>query len=172
MLFLSVGYVLGLAWGQVRLPFAAIKGLADYDLLRDKSLVSASDAQLQVSAMQRWYLKRAMKLVEGTGPPRISAEVRWNCGVVARVRSGLYTSPMGAESLDGLYVCVFGAWFQVYGFSHAMAQRLEHESAGIQLGGDESPPCLAARLWAAASRVPNGTLRLDKLGEGWWRWGW
>ena len=83
--------------------------------------MSASDAQLQMSAVQRWYLMRAMKLVEGTGPPRISADVRWNWGVVARVHSGLYISSMGAESLDGLYVCVFGAWLRIYEFSHAMA---------------------------------------------------
>lgn len=121
ILLLLVVYAIGLVWGQARLPFAAVKNLADYDLLRDKPFVSASDDQLQMSAMQRWYLERAMKLVDGTGPPRVSADVRWNWGVVARVRSGLYIAPMAAESLDGLYVCVFGAWFQVYGFSHAMA---------------------------------------------------
>jgi hypothetical protein len=123
ILLLLAGYAIGLLWGQVRLPFAAVKSLADYDLIRDKPLVSASHDQLQMLAMQRWYLKRVMELVEGTGPPWISVDVKWNCGVVARVHSGLYISPMGAESLDGLYLCVFGAWFQVYGFGHAMAER-------------------------------------------------
>jgi hypothetical protein len=130
ILLLLVGYVIGLVWGQVRLPFAAVKSLADYDLLKDKLLVSASDDQLQMWAVQRSYLKRAIKLVDRTGPPRMSAEVKWNWGVVARVRSDLYISPMGAELLDGLYVCVFGAWLKVHEFSHAMAQRLEYEAVG------------------------------------------
>jgi hypothetical protein len=121
ILLLVVGYVLGLVWGQVRLPFAAVKSLSDYRLLREMPLVSTSEDHLQMSAIQKWYLKRAMKLVEGTGPPRISADVKWNWGVVARVRSGHYISSTGAESLDGLYLCVFGAWVQVYGFGHEMA---------------------------------------------------
>jgi hypothetical protein len=62
-----------------------------------------------------------MKLVKGAGPPRISADVKWNWSVAARVHSGHYISPQGAEWLEGLYVCVFGAWLQVYRFSHAMA---------------------------------------------------
>jgi hypothetical protein len=44
-------------WGQARLPFAAVKSLADYDLLREKPSVSASDDQLQMLAIQKWYLK-------------------------------------------------------------------------------------------------------------------
>jgi hypothetical protein len=104
----------------MRLPFAAVKSLADYDLLRDKTILSASDDQLQMTAFQRWYLKCSMNLVEGAAPPRISAEVRWNWGVVARVRSGHRLSPDAAEWLDGMYVCVFGAWLQVYRFSHCI----------------------------------------------------
>jgi hypothetical protein len=57
ILFLLVGYALGLVWGQARLPFAAVKSLADYDLLREKPSVSASDDQLQMLAIQKWYLK-------------------------------------------------------------------------------------------------------------------
>jgi hypothetical protein len=121
ILLLVVGYVLGLVWGQVRLPFAAVKSLSDYRLLREKPFVSASEDHLQMSAIQKWYLKRSMKLGDGTGPPRISADVKWNCGVVARVHSGHYISSKGAESLDGLYLCVFGAWVQVYGIGHEMA---------------------------------------------------
>ncbi len=121
ILLLLIGYALGLLWGQVRLPVAAVKSLADYPLLRDRSVVSASDEQLQMLAIQEWYLKRSMRLLDGTNPPRISADVRWNWGVVARVRSGHYISPQGAEWLDGLYVCFFGAWLRVYSFSHAMA---------------------------------------------------
>lgn len=119
ILLLVVGYVLGLVWGQVRLPFAAVKSLSDYRLLREKPFVSASDDHLQMLAIQKWYLKRSMKLVDGTGPPRISADVKWNWGIVARVRSGY--DMQGAESLDGLYLCIFGAWVQVYRFSHSIA---------------------------------------------------
>lgn len=121
ILLLLIGYALGLVWGQVRLPVAAVKSLADYPLLRDKPVVSASDEQLHMLAIQKWYLKRFMSVVDGTNPPQISADVRWNWGIVARVRSGYYISPQGAEGLDGLYVCVFGAWLRVYGFSHSMA---------------------------------------------------
>jgi hypothetical protein len=119
-LLLLAGYALGLVWGQLRLPFAAIKSLSDYDLLRDKPFLSASDDQLRMTAFQRWYLKCSMNLVEGADPPRISAEVKWNWGVVARVRSGHRLSPDAAEWLDGMYVCVFGAWFRVYRFSHCI----------------------------------------------------
>lgn len=121
ILLLLIGYVLGLLWGQVRLPFAAVKSLADYRLLREKPALSASDEQLQMWPIQRRYLRHATKAEDGTAPPRISAEVRWNYGIVARVRSGHYISPQGAEWLDGLYICVFGSWLRVYSFSHAMA---------------------------------------------------
>jgi hypothetical protein len=121
ILLVIVGYAIGLLWGQVRLPLSAVKSLRDYRLLRNKPLLSASDEQLQMWPIQRSYLKHSMKILDGTNPPRISAEVKWNCGVVARVHSGHYISPHGAESLDGLYICVFGAWLRVYSFSHGMA---------------------------------------------------
>lgn len=115
-----IGYFLGLAWGQLRLPVATVKSLADYPLLREKGM-SASDEQLQMLAIQKWYLKRFLNVADGTNPPRISVDVRWNCGIVARVHSHHYISPEGAEWLDGLYVCIFGAWLRVYSFSHTMA---------------------------------------------------
>jgi hypothetical protein len=121
ILLLSIGYALGLVWGQFRLPVAAVKSLADYPLLRRKPVVSVSDEQLRMLSIQKWYLKHSMNVVDDTNPPRISADVRWNWGVVARVHSGHYISPQGAEWLDGLYVCVFGAWLRVYTFSHVMA---------------------------------------------------
>ena len=120
ILLLLIGYFLGLAWGQLRLPVATVKSLADYPLLREKGM-SASDEQLQMLAIQKWYLKRFMDVTDGTKPPRISVDVRWNCGIVARVQSDHYIAPEGAEGLDGLYVCIFGAWLQVYAFSHTMA---------------------------------------------------
>jgi hypothetical protein len=121
ILLLLIGYALGLVWGQVRLPVAAVKSLDDYSLLRGETVVSASDEQLQMSAMQKWYLKRFLHVADGANPPQISATVKWNWGIVARVRSGHYISPTGAEWLDGLYVCLFGSWLRVYSFSHAMA---------------------------------------------------
>src|SRR5689334_15521603 len=99
ILLVLVGYVLGLAWGYVRLPFAAVKSLADYRLLADKPHAFASDEHLQMSGIQRWYLKRSIKLEHGTETPQISAAVQWNCGIVARVKSGHYVSPTGAEWL-------------------------------------------------------------------------
>lgn len=114
-------YTLGVLWGQMRLPFVAVKNLSDYDLLMDKPVISASDKELQMLEIQKWYLQRSMKLPNGTEPPSISAEVIWNLGIIARVRSGHYISSQGAESIDGLYFCVFGAWIRVYTFSHTMA---------------------------------------------------
>ena len=118
---LLIGYVFGLLWGQVRLPFAAVKSLADYRLLEEKPILSVSDDQLQMWPIQRQYFRYATKAVDGSAPPLISAEVRWNCGVVARVRSEYYASPLGAEWLDALYVCVFGFWLKAHNFSHTMA---------------------------------------------------
>lgn len=116
-----VGYALGLVWGQLRLSVAAIKSLADYRLLKANPVISVKDEQLKISAIQKWYLKRFMRTIDGTNPPLISADVKWNWGVVARVNSAQYIGFDGAESLDGLYVCLFGAWLRVHTFSHAIA---------------------------------------------------
>ena len=118
ILLLAIGYSLGLVWGQVRLPVAAVKSLTDYRLLTS---VSASDEDLQMLAIQRSYLKRSLNVTESRQPPRISVRVKWNCGIIARVQSGYYLAPEGAEYLDALYFCAFGAWVRVYRFSHAMA---------------------------------------------------
>jgi len=121
ILVLFVGYALALVWGHVRLPLAAVKSLDDYRLLRNTPVLSASDDQLQMWAVQKRYLSHSINLVSGKGTPRISAEVKWNCGIVARVQSGIYFSPEGAEGIDGLYICVLGGWLRVYTFSHLMA---------------------------------------------------
>lgn len=120
ILLLLVIYLLGLVWGQLRLPVAAIKSLADYPMLRDKVL-SVSEDRLQMLPIQKWYLKRFMNVVDGTNVPRVSAGITWNWGIVARVHSGHYMSSTGAEGVDALYVCVFGAWLRVNTFSRVMA---------------------------------------------------
>lgn len=120
VLLLLMGYTFGLLWGQMRLPLAAIKSLSDYPLLGNMPQLSASNDQLQMWAVQKWYLKRSMKLLDGTGEPRIAADVEWNWGVIARVYSEHHMGPDSWESLDGLYVCVFGAWLRVYTFSHGI----------------------------------------------------
>jgi hypothetical protein len=113
-------YVLGLGWGYLRLPWAAIRSLRDYGIIAAAPAVSFSD-KLDVSPAQRWYLERS--LTESPVPvvPRVEAEVRWNALVIARVHSGYFVSGTGAEWRDSLYVCVFGAWLPVYNFFQAMA---------------------------------------------------
>jgi len=113
ILFLLVGYALGLVWGQVRLPFAAVKSLSDYKLLEKRPSGSASDDQLKMWAIQKWYLQRSMNLAQGTAPPRVAADVKWNWGIIARVESS-YGSRSGNENLDAVYLCVFGGWLRVH----------------------------------------------------------
>lgn len=120
-LFLVTAYAIGLAWGQVRLPYAAVKNMLDYPLLKNTPPVSASAGDLQMLGVQRWYISRSMNIKADTQPPRISVQVKWNAGIIARVDSGLYFGPEAAEGLDCLYVCLFGAWVPVYTFNHEMA---------------------------------------------------
>jgi hypothetical protein len=121
ILLVAAVYGLSLVWGQLRLPFAAIKGLADYRLLSGEPSVSAPLGALHMLSIQKWYLNRAMTIVTGTQPPRISANVQWNYIIVARVQTGHYIAPMAAEAMDRMYLCVFGAWVPVYTFSHGIA---------------------------------------------------
>src|SRR5262245_24281447 len=51
-------YALGLLWGYVRLPLAALKSLRDGRLLFDAPAVSFGP-DFDVSPAQRWYLKTA-----------------------------------------------------------------------------------------------------------------
>jgi len=120
-LLLVTAYAVGVVWGEARLPFAAVKNLADYPLIKTAPSVSSSGEALQVNAVQRWYLNRSMNIGTGTQPPRISVSVKWNLGVMARVDSGHYMGPLAAEGLDCLYVCFFGAWVPVWKFDHVMA---------------------------------------------------
>ena len=118
------GAVLGLLLvvGYIRLPLAAIKSLADYDLLADKTAIYTDASRLEVSSVQRWWLLRKIpNLTEGDSVPRVSVGVRWNLLLFARVRSGHYVGPTGAEARDCLYIWCLGAWIPAYSFSHAMA---------------------------------------------------
>ena len=67
-------YCIGLVWGYVRLPWAAVKSLADYGLIASAPAVSFA-ASLDVSPAQRWYLEHA--LTESPIPvvPRVSVDV-------------------------------------------------------------------------------------------------
>lgn len=113
-------YGLGLLWGYVRLPWAAVRSLRDYRLVAAAPAVSFAD-DLDVSSAQHWYLAHALPESPVPVVPRIDVEVRWNALALARVRSGYFISGTGAESRDSLYLCVFGAWFPVYNFFHAIS---------------------------------------------------
>jgi hypothetical protein len=121
ILFLVAVYLLTLMWGQLRLPTATIESLSDYPSLKAAPSLSTSSEKLKMLAIQKWYLKRSMNIVEGNTPPHISVEVTWNFGIAARVHTSYYSSPTGAEGLDGLYICIFGAWFRIHSFMHVMA---------------------------------------------------
>ncbi|MCP4643589.1 MAG: hypothetical protein GY851_24285, partial [bacterium] len=88
-------FVLLLLIGYVRLPAAAIAGLADYPLIAGKP---AFYGNTDVSPIQRLWLKgRIPCLGAGTTAPSINVSVRWNRLFVARVHSGLHVGPMAAE---------------------------------------------------------------------------
>jgi hypothetical protein len=112
-------YAAGIVWGYFRLPWAAVRSLADYRLIAEAPAVSLSE--LDVSPAQLWYLRRALPVSPAPVVPRVSVSVTWYALVVARVRSGHYVGNTGAEGRDSLYVCLFGAWVPVYTFSHVMA---------------------------------------------------
>src|SRR4051812_2305312 len=81
-------YLLGLGWGYVRLPWAAIKCLGDHDLITSAPAVSLSASGSDVSRSQRWYLDRVLRQSSTPVVPRVSVDVRWNALVCARVSSG------------------------------------------------------------------------------------
>ena len=114
-------YLVGLGWGYLRLPWAAIKSLRDYKLIRDASAVSLRPAGISLSSAQRRYLARALPVSSTTVAPIISVEVDWYAVVCARVRSGHYISSTGAERRDCLYLCLFGAWIPLHTYSEQMA---------------------------------------------------
>lgn len=116
-LLLCLAYVIGLAWGHVRLPVAAIRTLADYRDEPTSVHLSASD----LSAAQRWHLERALPARPGKEPPFISIHIPWNAWAAARVQTFRFAGSVGAEGLDALYLCIFGAWWRVYTFDHVMA---------------------------------------------------
>lgn len=112
-------YALGLAWGYLRLPWAAVKSLVDYEIVARPTAVSLSHRN--VSTAQLRYLKRALRVSPVPVVPRVSVNVIWNALVFARVESGHYIGPLGAEVKDSLYLCLFGVWFPIYTYSHLMS---------------------------------------------------
>lgn len=114
-------YVGGLAWGNRRLAWAAIKDLQDHKLVTAAPAVTVDRGQTSISRPQEAYLLHRLRESPTATTPRIHVNVRWNVMVCARVSAGHYVSPMGAEQKDTLFVCVFGAWVPVYTFSNMMA---------------------------------------------------
>jgi hypothetical protein len=113
-------YGLGLLWGYIRLPWAAVRSLRDYATLAAAPAVSFGNG-LDVSPAQRWYLGRCLPESPVPLVPRVEVEVRWNALVLARVHSGYYVSNTGAEYRDSLYLCLFGFWIPVYDFYQAIS---------------------------------------------------
>jgi len=114
-------YMAGLVWGHVRLPWAALLSLRDHQLIRAASAVSVDPDKTAITSAQHRYLQWAVPVSATATKPVVYVNTHWNAWVCARVRSGIYVSSEGAEAQDCLYVCVFGAWFRVYRFSHVMA---------------------------------------------------
>ena len=119
LVVIAVLYAIGLAWGYVRLPFAAVKSLGDYRLIANAPAVGIG--QVKAAPLQVAYLTRSLSTSRTTAAPHVSATVIWNALAVARVRSAIYLGPTGAESRDVLYVCLFGVWVPVYTFSLVQA---------------------------------------------------
>lgn len=119
LLTVAVLYAIGLVWGDLRLSWAAIKSLADYELIAQAPAVSFG--KLGMSERQRRYLKHRLAESPTTVVPRVDVDVRWNAFVCARVESGHYVSPLGAERQDCVYVCLFGAWVRIYSFYRIMS---------------------------------------------------
>lgn len=114
-------YVGGLAWGNRRLAWAAIKDLRDHELVTTAPAVTVDRGQTSISRAQEVYLLQRLRESLTPTTPRIHVNVRWNAFVCARVNAGHYVGPLGAEWKDTLFVCVFGAWVPVYTFSNVMA---------------------------------------------------
>ena len=120
-LIVLVVYALSLSWGYIRVPWAAIKSLADYQFIVKAPVVSLPESDVNVSRPQRWYLDLALAQSPTPVVPRVHVSVQWNALLCARVRSGLHAGPLAAEDKDSLYVCLFGAWIPIYTFDHVMA---------------------------------------------------
>lgn len=114
-----VAYVVTLFWGYVRLPWASIKHLYDYELIAHANEVSY-DPSLEVSPAQDWYLRKALPVVDKPVVPKISVQIQWYAVFLARVRSGHYVGNSGAEGRDSVFFCFFGFWIPVYNISSVM----------------------------------------------------
>lgn len=112
-------YVIGLAWGYVRLPWAAVRNLTDFRLIAQAPAVTY--ASLDVSDLQRSYLEQKLPRSNEPANRQVEISVKWYAVAFARVQSGYSVSPTGAEWKDALYLCCFGTWVPIYTFSHVMA---------------------------------------------------
>jgi hypothetical protein len=114
-------YAGGLAWGYQRLAWAAMKNLADFNLIRAAPAVSIDRSRTSISKLQEEFLRERLHITSMPTTPRVRVAVVWNALICARVQAGHYTGPLGAEGKDTLFVCIFGTWLPVYTFGHAMA---------------------------------------------------
>jgi hypothetical protein len=114
-------YLFGLAWGDRRLAWVAIKNLEDHELVTSAPAITLDRTQTSISATQEVFLLRQLRESPAPTTPRIHVSVRWNAYVCARVNAGHYVGPLGAEGKETLFVCVFGAWIPVYTFYNVMA---------------------------------------------------
>jgi hypothetical protein len=109
----------GLAWGYLRLPWAAVRTLDDYQLVARALAVSLSHRNVSTARLR--YLKHSLRALPLPVVPRASVAATWNALVFAWVHSDHYLGNLGAEDKDGLYFCLFGAWIPVYTYGHEMA---------------------------------------------------
>ena len=115
LISILVLYLLGLGWGYISLPTAAIKNLGGYRTIAAAPAVSFSEG-MDVSPAQRWYLEHAFTESPVQVVPRLSVKVDWNAILLARVGSGYFVSGKSAENKSSLYLCAFGYWIPVHTF--------------------------------------------------------
>lgn len=114
-----IAYLLGLGWGYVRLPWATIKHLHDYELVAHAEEVSYGPS-VDLTPAQDWYLRRALPVTDEPVVPQLQIQVEWYAVVLARVKSGHYVGNSGAEGRDSVFFCFFGFWIPVYNISSVM----------------------------------------------------
>ena len=114
-------YILMLIWGYARLPWAAIKNLRDYRGVVAPAKAVSFTSDLDISGVQEWYLKHSLNESPLPVVPRLSVRVKWNALILARVESGHWVGPKGAEGRDSLYFCCFGFWIPIFTFSNWMS---------------------------------------------------
>ncbi len=68
-------YALGLAWGYLRLPLAALKSLHDYPIVASAEAVTFAETT-DVASSQWWYLEHSLRESPVPAFPRVWVEVK------------------------------------------------------------------------------------------------